>query len=84
MIVFSRKFSHKLLCSVIILHVLISASLAHTTVEEAKAAKHSSIKKYHKKLKKQDGAIRLFGGSADHEGIFLKCEFGNKSNCVVN
>lgn len=69
MIVFNWKiFSHALLHSVIIVHMLISVSLAHKTVEEAKAAKHNSIKKYHKKLRKQDGAIRMIGGSGDHEG----------------
>lgn len=69
MFVFNCKmFPRALLLSVIILHALISVSLAHTTVEEAKAAKHSSIKKYQKKLKKQDGAIRLIGGSGDHDG----------------
>lgn len=69
MIVFKCKiFSRAFLSSVILLYVIISAALAHTSVEEAKAAKHGSIKKYHKKLKKQDGAIRLVGGSDDHEG----------------
>lgn len=85
MIVFNYKIlSRALLCSVILFYVLISASMGHTTVEEAKAAKHSSIKKYHKKLKKQDGAIRLIGGSGDHEGEYFKCELCIELYFVVN
>lgn len=57
---FSRAF--------IFASVLSAIALAHTSVEEAKAAKHSSIKKHHKRLKKQDGAIRLVGSTSDHEG----------------
>lgn len=86
MIVFSRKIvSRASLFSVILLHVLVAAALAHTSVEEAKAAKHSSIKKYHKKLKKQDGAIRLIGGSGEHEGKrrIPNVSFADDS-CVVN
>lgn len=61
-------FNCKVFSFALLLHVLIAVSMAHTSVEEAKAAKYSSVKKYHKKLKKQDGAIRLVGGSGDHEG----------------
>lgn len=61
-------FNCKIVFRVLLLHALIIVSLGHTSVEEAKEAKHSSIKKYHKKLKKQDGAIRLIGGLGEHEG----------------
>lgn len=52
----------------IILQLGIAMAVDHLTVEEAKTVKHNSIKKYHKKLKKQDGAIRLVGGENDFEG----------------
>lgn len=69
MLVFNSKLcARALILLAIIFHLFISTSLSHSTLEEAKAAKHSSIKKYHKKLKKQDGAIRLIGGIGDHEG----------------
>lgn len=44
------------------------AVLAHTTLEEAQQINHSPAKKYSKKLRKEDGAIRLVGGSNDYEG----------------
>lgn len=51
---------------------------AHETIEEAKAAKHVHIKKYYKKLQKQDGAIRLIGGRSEYEGENNKKKISSK------
>lgn len=72
---FVPKFYYLLL----ILNGFLQLSLAHKTIEEAKAAEHSHVKKYHKKLKKQDGAIRLVGGEGDYEGNKLTTKFNQKS-----
>lgn len=47
---------------------LESVSAVHRTLEEAKEARANLVKKYFKKLKKQEGAIKLVGGSGDNEG----------------
>lgn len=41
------------------------------TNELSKVVKHDFPKKHWKRLKKQDGAIRLVGGRSEHEGIQL-------------
>lgn len=43
--------------------------LSHSTLEEAQQIHHSPAKKYRKKLRKEDGAIRLVGGTNDYEGM---------------
>lgn len=48
---------------------------AHSSVEEAKAARHNAVRKYHKKLKKQEGALRLVGGQNEYEGDLCLCFF---------
>lgn len=42
--------------------------LSHSTLEEAQQIHHSPAKKYKKKLRKEEGAIRLVGGTNDYEG----------------
>lgn len=63
------KFSGSLsYLSIGLIFTLIHLSTAHSTIEEAKAVKYSAIKKHHKRLNKQDGAIRLVGGEGEFEG----------------
>lgn len=53
---------------------LLSFVRSHSTLEEAQRIHHSPAKKYKKKLRKEDGAIRLVGGLNDFEGerLFLR------------
>lgn len=68
MIVIS-DFNTILIQLILVLQILLVIFCsAHETIEEAKAAKHATIKKYYKKLRKQDGAIRLIGGRNEYEG----------------
>lgn len=57
-----------LLSIVLILQLVIFVWGEHRTIDAAKINKHLSAKKHWKKLKKQDGAIRLVGGRNEHEG----------------
>lgn len=41
---------------------------SHSTLDEATEISRSPAKKYKKKLRKEEGAIRLVGGSNDYEG----------------
>lgn len=43
----------------------------HSTLEEAKQINASPARKYKKKLRKEEGAIRLVGGSNEYEGMWL-------------
>lgn len=55
------------LCAVICCQIP-ALVLSHSTVEEAQHINPSPVKKYKKKLRKEEGAIRLVGGSNDYEG----------------
>lgn len=48
--------------------IFVSVQCAHRTIEEAKEERASLVKKYFKKLKKHEGAIKLVGGRTDNEG----------------
>lgn len=41
---------------------------SHLSVDQAQQINPSPAKKYAKKLRKEEGAIRLVGGSNDYEG----------------
>lgn len=56
-----------ILCTVLYCE-LLSFVRSHSTLEEAQQINHSPAKKYKKKLRKEDGAIRLVGGLNDYEG----------------
>lgn len=45
--------------------------LSHSTIEEAQHINASPLRKYKKKLRKEEGAIRLVGGSNDYEGTTI-------------
>lgn len=56
-------------CFIIILSILLSSVEMDQLIDNAKFATYTSpAKKYHRKLKKEDGAIRLVGGITDSEG----------------
>lgn len=55
------------LCTVIYCE-LLTVVLSHSTLEEAQQINPSPAKKYRKKLRKEEGAIRLVGGTNDYEG----------------
>lgn len=54
-------------CSALLIQ-FSSLALSHSTLEEATQVNRSPAKKYKKKLRKEEGAIRLVGGSNDYEG----------------
>lgn len=41
---------------------------AHRTLDEAKAARERLVKKHMKRLRKEEGAIKLVGGANEYEG----------------
>lgn len=53
----------------IIFQLLNSVFCVHKTIEEAKAAREILVKKHLKRLKKEEGALKLVGGQNDYEGI---------------
>lgn len=56
------------MCTLIWCH-LLNFVLSHSTLEEAQQINPNPAKKYRKKLRKEEGAIRLVGGdSNDSEG----------------
>lgn len=59
-------------CLIIILSILLCSVQMDRLIDNAKSTTYTSpAKKYHKKLKKEDGAIRLVGGITDNEGELL-------------
>lgn len=59
----------KFWCLIIILSILLCSVQMVRLIDDAKSTTYTSpAKKYHKKLKKEDGAIRLVGGVTDNEG----------------
>lgn len=62
------KLSGYFLCFFVICCQLSTFVLSHSTLEEAQQIHHSPAKKYKKKLRKEEGAIRLVGGTNDYEG----------------
>lgn len=66
-----------LLSIVLILQLVIFVCGEHRTIDAAKINKHNSAKKHWKKLKKQDGAIRLVGGRNEHEGTVQNLQHDN-------
>jgi lysyl oxidase-like protein 2/3/4 len=47
---------------------LLLTDCAHHSIDEAKAERQNLVKKYLKKLKKEEGAIKLVGGKNEYEG----------------
>lgn len=52
----------------LIVTFLVKVQCAHRTLDEAKEARQQLVKKYIKRLKKEDGAVKLVGGANDYEG----------------
>ena len=48
--------------------VSVTHALQGSALEEARLHRENLVKKYLKKLKKEDGAIKLVGGRGDFEG----------------
>lgn len=69
-------------CIVVICCQLSTFVLSHSTLEEAQQIHRSPAKKYKKKLRKEDGAIRLVGGSNDYEGMCFNFHFRFYLNIV--
>lgn len=42
----------------------------HRTLDEAKAARERLVKKHLKRLRKEEGAIKLVGGANEYEGTY--------------
>lgn len=59
-------------CIFVICCQLSTYVLSHSTLEEAQQIHHSPAKKYKKKLRKEEGAIRLVGGTNDYEGKYFR------------
>lgn len=62
----------------IIFQILNSVYCVHKTIEEAKAAREVLVKKHLKRLKKEEGALKLVGGQSENEGkvlikVLIKC-----------
>lgn len=47
----------------------IPANGVHRTLDEAKAARERLVKKHLKRLRKEEGAIKLVGGANEYEGM---------------
>lgn len=47
---------------------LSTCVLSHSSLDQEPQINPSPAKKYNKKLRKEEGAIRLVGGSNDYEG----------------
>lgn len=58
---------HSILYLAIFLEFLLLVR-SQTVNDETNVTSHSPAKKYHKKLRKEEGAIRLVGGQNDYEG----------------
>lgn len=61
-------------CILVICCQLLTFVSSHSTLEEAQQIHRSPAKKYRKKLRKEEGAIRLVSGANDYEGekVLLK------------
>lgn len=57
---------------------------SHSSVEEALQINRSPAKKYRKKLRKEEGAIRLVGGSNDYEGKTYQFRHPAKIKSIQN
>lgn len=56
---------------------------AHRTLDEAKAARERLVKKHMKRLRKEEGAIKLVGGANEYEGNRVISQVnGKKVICI--
>lgn len=62
-------------CILVIFCQLLTFVTSHSTLEEAQQIHHSPAKKYRKKLRKEEGAIRLVNGANDYEGERMHLKF---------
>lgn len=62
------KLSGHLLCCTAIFLQCSTCGLSQSMIDETIRINQSEGKKYQKKLRKEEGAIRLVGGSNDYEG----------------
>lgn len=53
---------------VIIIAATVALALQESTLEKARHHRENLVRKYLKKLKKEEGAIKLVGGDGDYEG----------------
>lgn len=61
--------------------VSVCQALQGSALEEARLHRENLVRKYLKKLKKEDGAIKLVGGRGDFEGeLIRKCVASFKAN----
>lgn len=52
----------------LIVTFLVTVQCVHRTLDEAKEARQRLVKKYIKRLKKEEGAVKLVGGAHEYEG----------------
>lgn len=57
------------ICCAVLLIEFSTLISSHSSLEEATYINRSPAKKYKKKLRKEEGALRLVGGSNDYEGM---------------
>lgn len=62
------KLSGHILCCTAIFLQCSTCVLSHSVIDDTNQNNPSPAKKYKKKLRKEEGAIRLVGGSNDYEG----------------
>lgn len=72
---------------IVLLQWTVLAAGAQATSEISNAVNHDYPKKHWKRLRKQDGALRLVGGRNEHEGeqaIPFSVPHGRTVQCVPN
>lgn len=65
--------------------VTVTHALQGSALEEARLQRENMVRKYLKKLKKEDGAIKLVGGRGDFEGecVFIRYRLHSHNKYLV-